>query len=57
MCNTYEQLVSYAQYRDAIRAAGLTTPSVEKEPTCRAPATYGSVTWARCCAPRAMAQS
>ena len=31
MCNTYEQLVSYAQYRDAIRAAGLTTPSVEKE--------------------------
>jgi putative SOS response-associated peptidase YedK len=31
MCNSYEQLVTYAQYRNAIRAAGLTTPASESE--------------------------
>jgi putative SOS response-associated peptidase YedK len=31
MCNSYEQLVTYAQYRDAIRAAELATPASESE--------------------------
>lgn len=29
MCNSYEQLVSYAQYREAIRAAEVQTPGAE----------------------------
>ncbi|MBN9316171.1 MAG: SOS response-associated peptidase [Devosia sp.] len=31
MCNAYEQQVTYAQYRDAIRAAELVTPDSESE--------------------------
>lgn len=31
MCNSYEQQVTYAQYRDAIRAAELQTPEGETE--------------------------
>lgn len=31
MCNAYEQQVTYAQYRDAIRAAELMTPASESE--------------------------
>lgn len=31
MCNAYEQQVTYAQYRDAIRAAELITPASESE--------------------------
>ncbi|MDC9826182.1 SOS response-associated peptidase [Devosia sp. ZB163] len=31
MCNSYEQLVTYAQYRDAVRAAELATPASESE--------------------------
>ncbi|MBN9309035.1 SOS response-associated peptidase [Devosia sp.] len=31
MCNAYEQQVTYAQYRDAIRAAELVTPGSESE--------------------------
>ena len=33
MCNSYEQQVTYAQYRDAIRAAELATPEPEKHGT------------------------